>query len=240
MSEHAREHRSLLAAAEKRLLIRIAGHLPPSIHSDHLTVLALAAMALAGIGFWLARWDTNWLWVVVAALGVNWFGDSLDGTLARIRHVERPRYGFYIDHVVDIVGISFLMTGLACSGFMTPVIALSLLVAYLLVSGEVFLATAVRGVFRMSFAGFGPTELRIVMAIGAIALRADPYVSFGVLGRAHLFDVGGVVAIVGLLLALGWAIAQNTHALARLEPRPQPPREEGALRKPMHVVRSPF
>ena len=240
MSEHVREHRSLLAAAEKRLLIRIAGHLPPSIHSDHLTVLALAAMALAGIGFWLARWDTNWLWVVVAALGVNWFGDSLDGTLARIRHVERPRYGFYIDHVVDIVGISFLMTGLACSGFMTPVIALSLLVAYLLVSGEVFLATALRGVFRMSFAGFGPTELRIVMAIGAIALRADPYVSFGVLGRAHLFDVGGVVAIVGLLLALGWAIAQNTHALARLEPRPQPPREEGALRKPMHVVRSPF
>ena len=231
MSEHAREHRSLLAAAEKRLLIRIAGHLPPSIHSDHLTVLALAAMALAGIGFWLARWDTNWLWVVVAALGVNWFGDSLDGTLARIRHVERPRYGFYVDHVLDIVGISFLMTGLACSGFMTPVIALSLLVAYLLVSGEVFLATAVRGVFRMSFAGFGPTELRIVLAIGAIALRGDPYVSFGALGRAKLFDVGGVVAIAGLLLALGWAIAQNTRALARLEPRPpQPPRVE--TRKP--------
>ena len=224
MSEHVREHRSLLAAAEKRLLIRIAGHLPPSIHSDHLTVLALAAMALAGIGFWLARWDTNWLWVVVAALGVNWFGDSLDGTLARIRHVERPRYGFYVDHVLDIVGISFLMTGLACSGFMTPVIALSLLVAYLLVSGEVFLATAVRGVFRMSFAGMGPTELRIVLAIGAIALRANPHVSFGALGQVPLFDVGGVVAIAGLLVALGWAIVQNTSELARLEPRREPPK----------------
>jgi phosphatidylglycerophosphate synthase len=226
MSEHVREHRSLLAAAEKRLLIRIAGHLPPSIHSDHLTVLALGAMALAGIGFWLARWDTNWLWVVVAALGVNWFGDSLDGTLARIRHVERPRYGFYVDHVLDIVGISFLLTGLACSGFMTPVIALSLLVAYLLVSGEVFLATAVKGVFRISFAGLGPTELRIVLSIGAIALRGDPYVSFGALGRAQLFDVGGVVAIGGLLVALGWAIAENTGALARLEPRRHPPRAE--------------
>ena len=136
-----------------------------------------------------------------------------------------------MDHVLDIVGITFLLTGLACSGFMTPVIALSLLVAYLLVSGEVFLATAVRGVFRMSFAGFGPTELRIVLAIGAIALRGDPYVSFGALGRAQLFDVGGVVAIAGLLLALGWAIAQNTRALARLEPRPpQPPRVE--TRKP--------
>jgi phosphatidylglycerophosphate synthase len=219
MAEHVREHRSLLAAAEKRLLIRMAGHLPASIHSDHLTLLALGAMALAGLGLWLARWDTNWLWVVVAALAVNWFGDSLDGTLARVRRTERPQYGFYVDHVVDIVGTTFLMIGLACSGFMTPVIALLLLVAYLLVSGEVFLATAVHNVFRMSFAGFGPTELRIVLAIGAIALRGDPHVSFGALGRAQLFDVGGVVAIAGLLVALGWAIAKNTGALSRLEPR---------------------
>jgi archaetidylinositol phosphate synthase len=223
MSEHVREHRSVLAAVERRLLIKIASHLPPSIHSDHLTVLALAGMALAGIGFWLARWDTNWLWVVVGALAINWFGDSLDGTLARLRHVERPRYGFYVDHVLDIVGIAFLLTGLACSGFMTPVIALSLLVAYLLVSGEVFLATAVRGVFRMSFAGMGPTELRIVLAIGAIALRGNPHVSFGALGQVPLFDVGGVVAIAGLLVALGWAIVQNTSELARLEPRREPP-----------------
>jgi len=224
MSEHVREHRSVLAAVERRLLIKIASHLPPSIHSDHLTVLALAGMALAGIGFWLSRWDTNWLWVVVGALAINWFGDSLDGTLARLRHVERPRYGFYVDHVLDIVGIAFLLTGLACSGFMTPVIALSLLVAYLLVSGEVFLATAVRGVFRMSFAGMGPTELRIVLAIGAIALRANPHVSFGALGQVPLFDVGGVVAIAGLLVALGWAIVQNTSELARLEPRREPPK----------------
>jgi len=224
MSEHVREHRSVLAAVEKRLLIKIASHLPPSIHSDHLTVLALAGMALAGIGFWLSRWDTNWLWVVVGALAINWFGDSLDGTLARLRHVERPRYGFYVDHVLDIVGIAFLLTGLACSGFMTPVIALSLLVAYLLVSGEVFLATAVRGVFRMSFAGMGPTELRIVLAIGAIALRGNPHVSFGALGQVPLFDVGGVVAIAGLLVALGWAIVQNTSELARLEPRREPPK----------------
>ena len=223
MAEHVREHRSFLAAAEKRLLIRMAGHMPASIHSDHLTVLALAAMALAGLGFWLARWDANWLWVVVAALAINWFGDSLDGTLARVRGVERPRYGFYVDHVLDIVGITFLLTGLACSGFMTPVIALSLLVAYLLVSGEVFLATAVRGVFTMSFAGVGPTELRILLSIGAIALRGDPHVNFGALGRAQLFDVGGVVAIAGLVVALAVAIARNTIALARLEPRPVAP-----------------
>jgi archaetidylinositol phosphate synthase len=238
MSEHMREHRSLLAVAEKRLLIRIASHLPPPIHSDHLTVLALAAMALAGLGFWLAQWDSNWLWVVVGALAINWFGDSLDGTLARVRRTERPRYGFYVDHVVDIVGITLLLTGLGCSGFMNPVIALSLLVAYLLVSGEVFLATAVRGVFRMSFLGIGPTELRIVLSIGAIALRGNPQVTFGALGRAQLFDVGGVVAIVGLLIALGWAIVQNTGALARLEPRsePRPPTERVIPRKPTVLV----
>jgi phosphatidylglycerophosphate synthase len=219
MSDHVRENRSLTAAAEKRILIWMASRLPASIHSDHLTALALGAMMLAGLGFWLARWDDRALWVVVAALAVNWFGDSLDGTLARVRKAERPRYGFYVDHVVDIVGITFLLTGLACSGFMTPVIALSLLVAYLLVSGEVFLATSVRSVFRMSFAGFGPTELRILLAIGAIALRGDPHVNLGRFGQMPLFDVGGIVAIVGLFVALGFAVAQNTRALARLEPR---------------------
>jgi phosphatidylglycerophosphate synthase len=222
MSDHVRENRSLTAAAEKRLLVWMAHRLPASIHSDHLTLLALGAMMLAGLGFWLARWDDRALWVVVAALAINWFGDSLDGTLARVRRAERPRYGFYVDHVLDIVGITFLLTGLACSGFMTPVIALSLLVAYLLVSGEAFLATAVRSVFRMSFGGIGPTELRIILAVGAIALRGDPHVSFGRFGQMPLFDVGGIVATVGVIGALGFAVAKNTAALSKLEPRKKP------------------
>jgi phosphatidylglycerophosphate synthase len=158
--------------------------------------------------------------VVVAALVVNWFGDSLDGTLARVRRAERPRYGFYVDHVLDIVGISLLLAGLACSGFMTPLIASALLVAYLLVSAEVFLATAANGVFRMSFLGFGPTELRILLAIGALALFGDPHVDLGILGRQRLFDVGGTVAAIGLVVALGCAVMVNTRALARSEPRP--------------------
>jgi hypothetical protein len=102
---------------------------------------------------------------------------------------------------------------------MTPLVAFAVLVAYLLVSGEVFLATAVHNVFRMSFAGFGPTELRIVLAIGTLALFDDPHVDLGALGRVRLFDVGGTVATAGLLFALAVAIARNTTALARLEPR---------------------
>jgi phosphatidylglycerophosphate synthase len=219
---HVREHGSLTAAAEKRLLVRIAGRLPRSINSDHLTLLALFAMVLAGAGFALSRWDLRTLWLVIVALALNWFGDSLDGTVARVRREERPRYGFYVDHVLDIVGISVLMGGLACSGFMSPVIALSVLVAYLLVAGEVFLATAVHSVFRMSFAGFGPTELRIVLAVGTIALFRDPHVDLGALGRIRLFDVGGVIATAGMLVALAVAVVRNTAALAKLEPRKPP------------------
>jgi len=221
MTEQVRQNRSLLAAGEKRLLIWMAERLPPWVHSDHLTGLALAAMLAGGAGFALSRWDHRALWLVVVALAVNWFGDSLDGTLARVRRVERPRYGFYVDHVIDIVGITFLIAGLAVSPYMTPAIALSLLVAYLLVSGEVFLATSVHGVFRMSFAGVGPTELRILLAIGAVALLGDPHVNVGALGRLPLFDVGAIIAISGLAVTLVVSATQNARALAALEAVPR-------------------
>jgi len=219
---HVREHHSVLAAAEKRLLVRIAGRLPYFINSDHLTLLALLAMALAGAGYALARWNPLALWLVIGALALNWFGDSLDGTLARVRRAERPRYGFYVDHVLDLVGFTLLMAGLACSGYMAPIVALSVLVAYLLVAGEVFLATASHGVFRMSFAGVGPTELRILLAIGTLALFRDPHIDLGLAGRVGLFDLGGTIAAAGMLVALAVNVFRNTSALARLEPRKRP------------------
>src|SRR4051812_12498965 len=218
MSDHVREQHSVLAAAEKRLLITIARRLPAAITSDHLTLLAFASMCLAGVGYGMAYDHRGWLWVPVGALALNWFGDSLDGTLARVRRLERPRFGFYVDHVVDIVGLTALMSGLAVSGFMSPVVALAWLVAYLLVSAEVFLATCVHSVFRMSFAGVGPTELRILLAVGTVALWNDPHVTVPSLGRVPLFDFGGVVAIVGLAVALAVSVSRNIAALARMEP----------------------
>lgn len=223
MPDLVREHRSVLAAAEKRLLVAIARRLPATITSDHLTLLAFASMGIAGLGYALASRDRAWLLVSIVALALNWFGDSLDGTLARVRRLERPRYGFYVDHVVDILGITALLAGLACSGFMAPAIAFALLIAYLLVSGEVFLATSVHGVFRMSFAGFGPTELRMLLAAGTFALRHDPHVA-----GLRLFDVGGSVAIAGLAIALAVSIWRNTLALARMEPARQ-----GSARAPL-------
>jgi phosphatidylglycerophosphate synthase len=232
VAEHTREHRSFLAALEKRALIAIAQRLPAGIHSDHLTALALLAMAMAGAGYALARWDVRFLWVVVGALALNWFGDSLDGTLARVRKVERPRYGFYVDHVLDIVGATLLFGGLAASGFMAPVLALGLLIAYLLVAGEAFLATAVRGVFRMSFSGVGPTELRILLAIGTIALFGDPHVGLGALGTWRLFDFGGLMAIAGMAVALTVNVVRNATGLAREEPRQRSVRLQADLRRP--------
>jgi phosphatidylglycerophosphate synthase len=218
VEKQVRVNTGWLAAVEKRLLVFMAGRLPAWINSDHLTVLALVAMAAAGGAFWAARYWPTALWLVVVALAVNWFGDSLDGTLARVRKQERPRYGFYVDHVLDVAGISLLMAGLAMSGYMTPIVACAVLTAYLLVSAEVFLATAVHGVFRMSFLNLGPTELRIVLSIGALTALTRPVVSPFGFGPFLLFDVGGVVATAGLLTALISSAVRNTIALYRAEP----------------------
>ena len=210
---HVREYKSPLAGPEKRLLVWMAHRLPRWIHSDHLTLVGITSMLGAGLSFWAGRWQPWTLVLVVVFLALNWFGDSLDGTVARVRNQQRPRYGYYVDHVIDILGTLFLVGGLALSGFMSPVVALGLLVAYDMVSAEVFLATHAQGVFRMAFMGFGPTELRIVLAAGALSLLRSPWTHMGVLGTHLLFDVGGVVAIAGLAVALVTSAIRNTRAL---------------------------
>src|SRR5262245_15983660 len=159
---HIRDHHSVLAAAEKRLLVAIAGRLPAWIGSDHLSVLGLVGIILTGASFALMAVTPLAAYAVPVLLVVNWFGDSLDGTLARVRKQQRPNYGYYVDHVIDIAGTAVLMAGLACSTVMSPLLALALLCAYLLLCAESYLGAHASGVFRMSFLGFGPTELRLV------------------------------------------------------------------------------
>ena len=172
---HVRQHNSMLAASEKRVLVWIASRLPRWINSDHLSALGLAAMAGAGVSFYVAQVDpVAGASLVVLCLLLNWFGDSLDGTVARVRNQQRPRYGYYVDHVIDLAGTALLFAGLAASGYMTPLIATLVVAAFFLVSAETYLATHARGVFKMAFLGVGPTELRILMAAGAIALITTP------------------------------------------------------------------
>ena len=218
---HIRENLSVLARVEKRLLIWIAERLPASINSDHLSALGLAAMAAAGLSF-AAYPLTGWAALgVVLSLAANWLGDSLDGTVARVRHQQRPRYGYYVDHIIDVAGSAMLLAGMACSGLMSPVIALAVLTVYLLVSAESYLATHAAGIFRMSFLGFGPTELRIVLAAGAIRAATSPWASIGTIEPLRLFDVGGVVAAAGMAIAFVVSSIRNTRALYLAEPLPQ-------------------
>jgi archaetidylinositol phosphate synthase len=217
--EASRAQVSLLAPLEKKCLIWLAQRTPRPINSDHLTALGLAALLGAGVGYWWASWNQLGLVLVIVCLGLNWLGDSLDGTLARVRNQQRPRYGFYIDHVVDAFGTFFLLAGLAMSGFMSERIAIGLLIAYFMLSIEVYLATYTLGTFHLSFWKFSPTELRILLVIGNIALFYRPVVR--VWGGPHLlFDVGGAIGIAGMALMLLTAVIRHTIALYRAEPIP--------------------
>ena len=204
-----RRHTSVLAAAEKRLLVRIAAALPPWINSDHLT--AAAALAMVGVGacFWIGG---TALTLVIVLLAVNWFGDSLDGTLARVRRRERPRYGYYVDHVLDAVGFAALMGGLALGGHASPLVALGFLCAYLLLLVEIALAAHARGTFRLAFWHVGPTELRILLAIGVLELMRSETVTM--LGRTWLlFDVGLTAGTAALTLTFLVSAIRNGAAL---------------------------
>jgi archaetidylinositol phosphate synthase len=208
-----RIHGSLTAQAEKTALIWLAERTPRWINSDHLTGLGVLAQILAGGSYALARWNRSALLLVIFFLALNWLGDSLDGTLARVRHQQRPRYGFYVDHMVDSFGALFLMSGLGLSGYMQPALAIALLIAFLLLSIQSYLATYTMGEFQLSFWRFGPTELRILLAIGNLALLRSPMVHLLGPGTYRLFDVGGVIGLVGMAVMLLWITGKNTVRL---------------------------
>ena len=201
---------SLTSKPEKRLLIWMAERTPRWINSDHLTLLGFVAQVMAGASYALARWNRYWLLAVIGFLAINWLGDSLDGTLARVRQQLRPRYGFYVDHIVDSFGGLALMAGLGLSGYMHPYIAVGLLVAFLLLSIQSYLTTYTLGEFQLSFWNFGPTELRILLAIGNIALLYRPMVFHG---RYRLFDVGGLVGLMGMFAMVIFFTLRNTRRL---------------------------
>jgi phosphatidylglycerophosphate synthase len=221
--ESRRELTSVLAPLERRCLIWIAERLPAAVNSDHLTVLALVSIVAAGACYALAPiWPAAPAFVVVC-LAANWFGDSLDGTVARVRRQPRPRYGFYVDHVVDAIGAAALLGGLALSGLMTPAVALALLSAYFLLCVEVFLASQTIGTFTMSYFRIGPTELRILLAVGTLALYTHP--APVIAGHAfRLFDVGGVIGAGGLVVTFFRAAFHHTRLLYLAEPRPAAPK----------------
>ena len=217
---HRRDHRSVLADAEKRLLVWIARRLPRWVTSDHLSALGLVSMAAAGLAFGALQYTPWAALAFITALAANWFGDSLDGTLARVRDQQRPRFWFYVDHVIDVAGTALLLAGMAWSGRMDVALAFAALSAYLMVSAESYLATHAIGVFHMSFLGVGPTELRILLAAGALAVMRDPSIDSGPLTGMRLFDVSGAMAIAGMLGIFVFNAVKHTRMLYQAEPLP--------------------
>jgi phosphatidylglycerophosphate synthase len=218
---HVRENRGWLATAETRALVWLAHRVPPAVNSDHLSALGFAGMVLTAVAFALGAVRPAWLPIAVVGLAINWLGDSLDGTLARVRKAQRPNYGYYLDHVLDIAGMALLTGALGAGGLMSPVIAVALLAAYVAVMAETFLATYSLGVFRMAFLRFGPTELRVVLSVGALAAMRSASVTVAGHGPWLLFDVGGLVAATGLALALVVSALRNTSTLYRADPLPK-------------------
>jgi len=214
-----RINQALTASLEKRALLWMAERAPDWLSSDQLTVMGLAAQIGAGVFYALSRYNRHALLLVIVCIVVNWLGDSLDGTLARVRRQQRPRYGFYVDHMVDIFGSVAMMCGLGCSGMVHWQVAIAMLIAFLLLSSESYLATYTLSTFQLSQGMFGPTEIRILLIIGNLALLRSPYSTvFGY--RLLLFDLGGTIAAVCMVATAVFVTARHTAQLYREEPLP--------------------
>jgi archaetidylinositol phosphate synthase len=212
-----RINQALTASLEKRALLWMAHRSPHWLTSDHLTILGLAAQCGAGVSYALSRYNRFALLLVNLCLVLNWFGDSMDGTLARVRCQQRPRYGFYVDHMVDIVGSVALMGGLALSGLVHWQTAIAMLIAFLLLASESYLATYTLSCFQLSQGIFGPTEIRILLVIGNLALLRSHFSTlFG--HKMLLFDLGGTIATICMSVTLIVLTVRHTNQLYRAEP----------------------
>jgi archaetidylinositol phosphate synthase len=214
-----REQTSILAPLERAALRGLARRMPRRINSDHLSLLGLVAMFMAGVCYAASGQNLLMLHLVNFFIFLNWFGDSLDGTLARYRDRQRPRYGFYVDHIIDTFGALFFIFGLALSGFMSERVAAALLIVFLMLAINSYLAAYALGIFKISQWKLGPTEMRLVLIIGNLYLLHSSHTHlFG--HRFLLFDVGGVVAIIAMGVMLVFSSIKNTYALYELERLP--------------------
>jgi archaetidylinositol phosphate synthase len=215
-----REQTSILAPLERAALRGLARRMPRWVNSDHLSLLGLVAMFMAGVCYAASGLHPLMLHLVNLFIFLNWFGDSLDGTLARYRDRQRPRYGFYVDHIIDTFGALFFIFGLALSGFMSERVAAALLIVFLMLAINSYLAAYALGIFKISQWKLGPTEMRLVLIIGNLYLLHSLHTHlFG--HRFLLFDVGGVVSIIAMSTMLVFSSIKNTHTLYELERLPE-------------------
>ena len=218
-----REKTFLLAAPEARVLEWLARRLPRRVMPDHLTILALAAALGIAAAYLLSNRDPVWLWAASALLVVHWLGDSLDGTLARVRRIERPTYGYYLDHLADAVATVVIGVGLGLSPHLLLASGMVLVVAYLVLSINTYLETQALGVFRLGYGRLGPTEARLgLVAVNtALALGVPLGFELGGLGVTAL-DAVVLLAAAAMAAGLGIRAAATLRTLAEREPAARP------------------
>src|SRR5919198_3056023 len=198
-----REKTFLLAGVESRVLERIARCLPARVMPDHMTALGVLAAVGIAAAYGLSNESSLWLWAASALLVVHWLGDSLDGTLARVRGIERPRYGYYLDHLVDALATALIGIGLGLSPHMLLATGLLIVIAYLVLSINTYLETSVFGTFSLGYGRFGPTEARIALIAVNAAMALGLGLGVQVLGiHATLLDAVGLAEAGGVLIAL--------------------------------------
>ena len=215
-----REMQFLLAGPERRVLHALAARVPRTIRSNHLTALGMVGAAGAGAAYALSNYDPRWLWGASLMLAINWLGDSLDGTLARVRNTQRPKYGYYLDHVVDAFSTAVIGVGLGLSPYVYLGLALGVVVVYLAMSINVYLESTVFGVFKISYGGIGPTEVRLILillntvvALAAALKLRGPW-SLGVVANWTL-----AILLTGMVVLFVARFARNLQRLAKLEPQ---------------------
>ena len=218
---HRRINLILLGPLERRILPWMANRLPRWVTPDHMTYLGRYSAVLVGLSYWLTIYSYGWLWLASAGLLLNWVGDSLDGTLARVRHIERERYGFFVDHYSDTIAVSFICLGMGLSPVMDVRIALSLMVAYFAMMTLVYLVTLSRDVFKISFAGVGPTEVRLVIIVcnTIVWFTKNPPLTIGRMSLT-LFDWMGIAATAVLVATYLVAADVERRKLNKLDPPP--------------------
>ena len=227
-AENARRTtKALLADPEKRLLVWVAARLPRWVLPDHLSLLALAGAVIITGCYALSNLRESWLWGANFGLFVHWLGDSLDGTLARHRRIERPKYGFYVDHLADALATVAIGIGLGVSPFMLLSVGFAIVIGYLVLSINVYLETIVHGQFRFGYGVIGPTEARILLIIlNTIALFTRPLdfsvTFFGRTVGLTIFDVLGALGALGMVAMLARRAVRNLRLLAELEPANRP------------------
>jgi archaetidylinositol phosphate synthase len=212
----------LLANVERSVLQRLAERVPRTIRSNHFTALGILGAAGAGAAYALTTYSPAWLWVASLMLGINWLGDSLDGTLARVRGTQRPKYGYYLDHVVDAFSTAVVGLGIGLSPYVNLGLALGLVVVYLALSINVYLETSVFGVFKISYGRIGPTEVRLLLIILNTLLAVAALVGVKGVGPWPISLIANwtlAILLVGMVALFAARFARNLYRLAKLEPQ---------------------